>query len=334
MKAQVLIDWLTFSVKNEKNPDYVIMEYLGMDPIMFSDSGSVLPGYANGKSFQNIVVCYDARENSSFHNMGVCVSMSGKGCRAFETMSAFNADSPVADISSPGWYKLLNRLHVDDCCNVSRVDLACDDRAGALDLDDIMQCVDDDAVNTRLQDRSRVVSKRGKVRTGLTQYLGSSKSDFFIRIYDKAAEQGQDGHWVRVEMCMRGDHANAFVELFNDYTDIGKLAAEILGDKVYFVELDNSNISRCTVCQWWLDFLQTLTAVRLVARGEVVRTLDATYDYLMHQVARNLAMIRTGKGWFAINELLKFGEANLSEKQRAIVRDYLNLSEAASSSGC
>ena len=32
MKCQVLIDWLTFTVKSEKDPDAVIIEYLDMDP--------------------------------------------------------------------------------------------------------------------------------------------------------------------------------------------------------------------------------------------------------------------------------------------------------------
>ena len=34
MKCQVLIDWLTFSVK-ETDPNKVIQTYLGMDPALF-----------------------------------------------------------------------------------------------------------------------------------------------------------------------------------------------------------------------------------------------------------------------------------------------------------
>ena len=36
MKCQVLIDWLTFSVK-EKDPDKVIQTYLGLDPALFQE---------------------------------------------------------------------------------------------------------------------------------------------------------------------------------------------------------------------------------------------------------------------------------------------------------
>ncbi len=38
MKCEVLVDWLTFSVK-EKDPQKVIREFLGMDPALFQDTG-------------------------------------------------------------------------------------------------------------------------------------------------------------------------------------------------------------------------------------------------------------------------------------------------------
>ena len=44
MKCQVLVDWLTFSVK-EKDPAKVIREYLGLDPELFQDAGYGLLGY-------------------------------------------------------------------------------------------------------------------------------------------------------------------------------------------------------------------------------------------------------------------------------------------------
>ncbi len=38
MKCEVLVDWLTFSVK-EKDPAKVIQKYLGLDPALFQDVG-------------------------------------------------------------------------------------------------------------------------------------------------------------------------------------------------------------------------------------------------------------------------------------------------------
>ena len=39
MKCQVLIDWLTFSVRSMTDPAEVIQKYLGMDPAVFQDTG-------------------------------------------------------------------------------------------------------------------------------------------------------------------------------------------------------------------------------------------------------------------------------------------------------
>lgn len=45
---------------------------------------------------------------------------------------------------------------------------------------------------------------------GCTAYVGSRKSDKFLRIYDKAAEQGiEGGLWTRFELELKGDAARA-----------------------------------------------------------------------------------------------------------------------------
>ncbi len=91
MKCQVLIDWLTFSVK-ETDPNKVIQTYLGMDPALFQDTGYSLMGYNKVIRFSDILVCSEGREDDYFKDMGVCVSMSGNGCRTFETMSKLTLD--------------------------------------------------------------------------------------------------------------------------------------------------------------------------------------------------------------------------------------------------
>ena len=65
MKCQVLIDWLTFSVK-EADPNKVIQTYLGMDPDLFQDTGYSLMGYNKVLRFSDILVCSDGREDDYF----------------------------------------------------------------------------------------------------------------------------------------------------------------------------------------------------------------------------------------------------------------------------
>lgn len=70
MKCQVLIDWLTFSVK-ETDPNKVIQTYLGMDPDLFQDTGYSLMGYNKVLRFSDILVCSDGREDDYFKDMGI-----------------------------------------------------------------------------------------------------------------------------------------------------------------------------------------------------------------------------------------------------------------------
>ena len=92
MKCQVLIDWLTFSVK-EKDPRYVIQTYLGMDPDLFQDTGfSQFMGYSKVLRFSDIFVCSEGREDNIFDDMVVCFSMYCNSCRSFYIKSKLSTN--------------------------------------------------------------------------------------------------------------------------------------------------------------------------------------------------------------------------------------------------
>ena len=141
MKCKVMIDYLTFSLKNWE-PSDVIRGVLGMDPALFEDPGFGLLGYGQALKFSDIFVLYQPRENEYFQDMGVCVSMSGNGCRVFESMSSFARDGSA-------FPALFDRLAADDTFNVSRLDIACDDHEGVLDMDDVVDKVQKNELNTR-----------------------------------------------------------------------------------------------------------------------------------------------------------------------------------------
>lgn len=324
MKCAVLIDWLTFTVKDMSDPDQVIAWYLGMDADLFKDEPFGLMGYDKVKSFNGIMVCFAPRENEYFKGMGVCVSMSGEGCRTFETMSKLQLDDQrekgSASYAFPALFQL---LHVGENCNVSRVDLACDDRFGFLNLSTIVDAVNDNAINSRIQKRTVMTSFNGRQSTGTSVYLGSESSDFRIRIYDKAKEQGDfESHWVRVELVMRGKHANSFVNSFVNSAAVGELAAGILKDKVSFIELDDSNISRCTPCHWWVDFVGSVEAVQLVASELSKHSLDEIVDWVTYQLGPSLALLYQAKGYLQIKEIIDAGMKRMSRKHEAILSDY------------
>ncbi len=324
MKCQVLVDWLTFSVKSTEDPAEVIKKYLGMDPALFQDAGYGLLGYQRVLRFSDICVCYEPRENDYFKDMGVCVSMSGNGCRAFETMSKLTMQGAkdkqgMASIAFPVLFQLLAS---DESANISRIDIACDDREGYLCMDDIVRKVQDNEVNSRMTRRSVVVSYNGTQRSGSTVYIGAESSDFRVRIYDKALEQGTDGPWIRVELVMRAANANAFAAQLTNSESVGKLAAQVINDKFSFIDRDDSNITRCTVCAWWLKFVDELEAVRLVARSVAQHSVEQISSWVESQVGPSLAILFQTMGWPHVFEMAIEAKRRLSDKQRFLITDY------------
>ena len=322
MKCQVLVDWLTFSVK-EQDPAKVIREYLGLDPELFQDAGYGLLGYNRVLRFSDICVCYEPRENDFFRDMGVCVSMSGNGCRAFETMSKLTQAGQ--DSVFPTLFQL---LAADETANVSRIDIACDDRKGFLNMEEIVEKVQANEINSRMTKRSVIVSFDGTQRSGSTIYLGAPSSDFRVRIYDKALEEGVDGHWIRVELVMRHKNAAAFVAQMNSAPSVGKLAAQVVNDKFSFIERDDSNITRCTVCGWWQSFVDELESVRLVARCVVQHSVERIENWIESQVGPSLAVILNTLGWPHLFELARAAAGRLSARQLSLISDYNSLQTA------
>ena len=328
MKCQVLIDWLTFSVK-EKDPAKVIQTYLGLDPSLFQDTGYSLMGYSKVQRFSDILVCSEGREDDYFQNMGVCVSMSGNGCRTFETMSKLSLDlkdkQGTPSVAFPALFQLLAS---DADSNVSRIDIACDDREGYWDMNEIIAKTRANAVNSRMRWKDIHESLDGVNKAGATVYIGAASSAFRVRIYDKALEQGEPGHWIRVELVMRSKNANAFVQNMTGSENVGKLAAQVINDKFSFIDRDDSNITRCTVCSWWQSFVDELEAVRLVAREVIQHTVEQIGNWVEAQVGPSLAILFQTKGWPYIFELAKDSASRLSEKQISLVTDYNSLQYA------
>jgi len=134
--------------------------------------------------------------------MGVHVRLSGSVLRHY---SALNAD----------WHVLLS--WVKECKGrTSRVDLALDVRGSQLALVDLAK--------TRLQPykgkgRTPKYLPVGTQEDGWTVYVGSRSSDKYLRVYDKAKEQGlKDEDYVRIELETKGEIAHAVGHEFPEQT--------------------------------------------------------------------------------------------------------------------
>lgn len=314
MKAEVLVDWITFSVKG-KDVREVISTFLGLDPALFVVTGFSLNGYERVYRFSDIFVMDCPRKSDFFKDMGVCVSMSGNGCRTFERFTCY---------SNAPFLSLFKLIKANDC-NVSRLDIACDDRDRALDLDLIVQKVQRNEVNSRMTKRSVLVSWDGVGKNGTTVYIGAESSAFRLRIYDKALEQGASGHWVRVEMVLRAENSLSFVHHAADGRPVGELAALVLNDKFKFIDIDDGNISRCSVCIWWSDFVGCLSSLHLSSSKKITHPVEKVDQWVRDQVAPSLAMLNDTLGWAHIFEMIMGARDRLTDKQCALVDDFNRL---------
>lgn len=235
----ILFDWLTFTCKADSINS--VRDLLGLSDVPFEEMEKGRNGYRKRLFFENISILYDGTES-----MGICVDMSGNGCRAFETYSSITWDQLFAYLhSEPEGYK------------ITRLDCAFDDHTGILDIDVLRDDTDDHHYVSR--------SRTWKVEygsAGTTIYHGSPRSNMYIRIYDKAAEQNLDYmHWVRVELQMRDEIASGFVDGLM-LCPIGTQFRGVLCNYLrYVTPSDDTNMSRWDSTDYWEALIEGISRI-------------------------------------------------------------------------
>lgn len=296
MKNRLIIDWLSFSVRVEDNAKSrfkgvlnlgYICDLLGLELGDFSLIGKV-PYYKECYKCEGISinVPFDGREGTQ----GYFITMTGSGCRYFEQIQLNTLFKTVDSV----WKDFLNKVRSLTkeglAVNIPRFDNAVDDVDGVLDINRIADSLSSGAVCTRFQrkakiagfstcyeDESRLLSSYRHSILGTTVEFGSRKSRCLCRFYDKLAEQKQKNFsnpeememleklnsWVRMEFEFKDESAIAMVNAFCDMDDYGEFFSQYVNGMIRFIKLDDSNISRCTVEPWWLEFLGTASKLSL-----------------------------------------------------------------------
>lgn len=290
-----LIDYLTFSSKVDDL--HSLCSLLHLDFSLFSPLPYGLYGYQERFYYQGITLLCGGHSV----DMGVCCQMSGSGCRTFESYS---------DLS---WCDLLFNLYSDSAYNVSRLDVAYDDFDGIFNIDTILESVDLQLY--RSPSRSWTLEYGSE---GTCIYIGSPKSDFLIRIYDKARERGYDigeKHWIRLEMQLRNDRAFCFICNLYENVDfnISRVFLGVLSRYLVFVDaVNDTNKSRWPISSWWSSFLADSSKIRLCSSVGVEYNDEKLYTYLHSQPAGAIKTYVRIYGLQAIESLV--GDISLSPK--------------------
>jgi phage replication initiation protein len=218
--------------------------------------------------------------------------------------------------------------------NITRLDLANDNIDGSLRLDLIQDSIDNHEVRT--------LFKRGKkveeftyhdesALNGKTIYLSRSRESLvYPRIYDKAAQHGLSGHWVRFEIELKGQRAMKAAQYLLDGVPVGELFFSIVNTYFAIINLDDSNKSRCSLKSWWSAWLESTNKIKLTV-SKLIKKIDQVKLWFQKSVSPSLATIRksfNNDGLFAdyMKGILLDGRNRMSRKHEQIL---LNSKEMA-----
>ena len=198
----------------------------------------------------------------------------------------------------------------------SRLDFAVDDVGddGVLDFGEIYRAVRAGEYTSRWRKWTYIENSEG----GRTILFGSRESDSCLRIYDKAAERGEDGHWIRVELEVKRKRACHVAAKFVE-GGVGFILCLIRGYLEFKEPVRDANKSRWPVAAWWAQFLGFFRKLRLCL-PKPARSLARVYGWIRHQVAPSLALLTRAQGgldW--LYPLLREGDRRLRPYHLALL---------------
>lgn len=304
----ILIDWLTFTVKTDDPA--AVKEMIGLKSVSWEKCETGMNGYPEREFFGNISIMYGASPE-----MGVCCSMSGQGCRTFESYSSLS------------WLQLIELITHSDHIKVTRIDAAFDDHTGLLDIQRIRQDVDDRLyVSRSRKSRVTVSDDQNTDIKGISIEIGARSSDMLIRIYDKAAERGysDDTHWIRIEMQMRDTIATGFVTgMIDSEFEFGTYFRGVLHNYLRFVtESEDTNKSRWPTADYWEKLLEGVCKIRVWSAPGVIYNMSRLENFVLRQAGNAIETYVKVFGWQKLNLRLKERNVELPLKYRKLLQDY------------
>lgn len=321
-----IVDWLSFTIldTSKYTIDNIITDILQLDKKTFIKLDKGQHGYLSQIAYDNIRIFSDGLEG-----MGIHVQMSGSGCRVYEHETKGN------------WMQLFKYIKN---FNVTRLDLAIDDKQEYLNMDILIQKTENREIVTQF--RKYNIHKSGRFEDtfdGKTLYIGSSTSDIRIRIYDKTYEQCikllQNAkndieksiiknqlltqHWIRCELQFRDELAKSMLNLLCEKTqeEYFEYIAGVLKDKIRYVDPSNdSNRRRWKESDFWIAFLEGIKKIK-IGLCKKIKTFIDTLNHFEKQYAPTLATIFT----FFEGDLEKIIEIIQRGKARMKKRHFMSI---------
>lgn len=322
-----VIDWCAFTLPKFLVEQQRLLELrdvfdlLGLDMASFAEINGGRYGYKHRLSYSFMNVYY----NWPIDDKGVHVEMSGQGCRYFENMTG---------VEWPALFGMIFDLHG----SFARLDLAIDDQHGFFTVEQVVEYIRKRHFTSKWKGghwaeyhdfrEDEVVSK------GLAYYVGSQQSRMFVRFYDKLKERIAKGenpgvnHWVRTEVVMRDERADAAAFGLMT-TTVGDYAAGILKQYLNFREpSDDSLRCRWPLAKWWDDFLGDAEKIQLTKQMPD-QTIQKVHDHLIKQWGPSISalmMAYQGDTTF-LTQIASANVKRMTKKHHMMVQAFLDYLE-------
>lgn len=290
-RLKILIDWVGFTL----NPDVARLDtvlnffrdHLFIEKSFWENGRRNYEGYAQSLVYENINIYYNGAENQGIH-----VDITGQGCRFIDIqMQKLRVQEGIII----DWYEILELIHEDINYKFTRIDIACDDYVGYLNVEELFQ----KSLKGELTMKFRSWSPDGKFKSnglsnGISLYYGSDDSRFQVVFYEKNKQLKLDYHWTRCELRFRKQRANEFVRdvLKSKSMPIGVIAGGILKEYITFREKHetDSNVRRWEESPFWLNFLSGIPKLK-IASQRPDRNIVKSRKHLQDQWSRTIARL-------------------------------------------
>ena len=271
---------------------------------------------------------------SADEEKGVLLELKGKGCRQMESYLLAQERS---------WYDFLMDALVDGGV-MKRLDLAINDKAGILDIPELIKkCSHEECVSLFRSYKSYASGalikhdEQDKAGMGHTLYIGSLKSEIYFCIYEKAQEQyaklgiplSDTPIKNRFEIRLKNERAYYAVRDLLTYYDAERTAFDIINNYLRFVDREeHKRHSDWKLNDRWAWFIGTgRERLKLTTKPEPY-TLERTLKWIARQVAPTLKMLEKIDAGNGTDYLKSIREAaKLTEKHEQIIRQQTASSE-------
>lgn len=297
---KIIVDWLQFTLLRDDGLD-IVLKILKQNKEDFESLEKGGLGYKRQIYNNNIRIYFEGMKG-----MGICASISGKGCRYMEAQGQ-------------NLWKLIFRLARSARINITRIDLALDTDIKLINK--VRTSVDKKKYISKSRNISYICkSLENETRTE-TVYIGSRSSELMIRLYDKAVEQKVDGiNWERWEIVLKKKKIKEVIPYLEN--NISQTFRDIL--YTYFRPLQSidSNKSRSKICKWYLDFLGVVKKISLYSDPKE-KTIEDKWLWLEKQVAPTMALLSEAfENTDFLGSLAESNYYRIKEKDLQLVRKF------------